>query len=84
MSRNLLHRTKLEAFKEFLDAHDVPHRPGRGDYQVLQVRWSDKHWAGVYTRNSMAEHYTNDPQLNFLVRWFCRESKLNRRKEEIA
>lgn len=72
MSRNLLHKTKLEDFKVWLDAHHVPHRPGRGSYQALQVNMSGK-WCAVYERNDMPEHYTTEHTMDSLVRKFCRD-----------
>ena len=77
MSRSLLHITKLEEFKAFLDAEGLKHRPGKGDWQVLQVCKEDgKHWNCVYERNEMPEHYTTDRHLDGLVAKFCRSRKL--------
>lgn len=75
MSRNLLHKSKLEAFKSWLDANGIPNRPGKGDFQLLQVCKDGKHWNCIYSRIEMAEHVTVDRHLESLVRRFCREMK---------
>jgi len=74
MSRSLLHKTKLEAFKLWLDSQEILHRPGKGDYQVLQVCKDGKHWNCVYTRHEMPEHFTTDRHLDSLVAKFCRQA----------
>lgn len=71
--RNLMHKTKLEEFKAWLDAEGISHRPGRGNYQALQVRKDGTHWNCVYERNEMPEHYSTDRHLDPLVRKFCRQ-----------
>ena len=75
MSRNILHITKLEEFKAWLDRQNIPHRPGKGFYQVLQICKDGKHWNCVYQRNDMPEHYTTDRHLDSLVARFCRERR---------
>lgn len=74
MARNLLHKTKLEDFKAWLDAQAIAHRPGRGDWQVLQVLIGTQ-WHVVYERNHMPEHFTTVRHLDKLVASFCRERK---------
>lgn len=78
--RNLLHKTKLNEFKAWLDSEGVEHRPGRGDYQVLQVCIDRKHWLGVYERNVMLEHYSTDRRLDPIVRRYCRQRENHRVK----
>lgn len=56
--RNLLHKNKLTQFQDYLDVHGIPHRPGRGDWEVLQVQTPDRKWAVIYRRNHMPEHLT--------------------------
>lgn len=75
MSRCLLHISKLDEFKKFLDAEGLKHRPGKGFYQVLQVCKDGKHWNNVYQRNHMPEHYTTDRHLDSLVIKFARKAK---------
>ena len=38
MSRILLHITRLDAFKAWLESQGFKHRPGKGAYQELQVQ----------------------------------------------
>ena len=73
MSRCLLHKTKLEDFKKFLDKKGIQHRTGRGGYQVLQVCKNGKNWNCVYERDSMPEHFTTDIHLDSLAAAFCRD-----------
>ncbi len=75
MSRCLLHITKIEEFKSWLTDQGIPHRPGKGFYQVIQVCKDGKHWNNIYTRHHMPEHFTNDRHLDSLVAKFCRERK---------
>ena len=75
MSRNMLHVTALDDFKLWLDANSIPHRPGRGDYQVLQVCKDGQHWNCIYWRHHMPEHYTADRHLDSIVARFCRDRR---------
>ena len=72
MSRSLLHKTKLEEFKAWLDSEGVKHRPGKGEWQVLQVCKDGKHWNSVFIRLDMPEHFTTDKRLDSLVMKYCR------------
>jgi len=76
MSRCLLHISKLDAFKSWLDKEGIAHRPARGDYQVLQVCKDGKHWNCVYSRHDMPEHYKTDKHLDNLVIKFTREARV--------
>ncbi len=75
MSRNLLHKSKLAIFIEWLDANGVAHRPPRGDYQVLQIKMHNFVWMCIFDRDVAPEHYTNDRRLNVLIRRFIKETK---------
>lgn len=79
MSRNLLHVSKLEDFKVWLDENGIKHRPSKNqsytNYQVLQVNHPAPHWCAVYERLGMKEHYTVDRRLESLVARFCRENR---------
>lgn len=74
MSRCLLHKTKLDAFKAWLDAAGIPHRPGKGTFQVLQVALPRKQWGVVYDRIDAPEHYTVTGPLERTVRRFLRNA----------
>jgi hypothetical protein len=73
VSKNLLHKTKLEKFIEFLDAQKIEHRKGRGEWQALQVRANGNEWYAVFERLKMPEHYSTDKRLDSLIARFCRE-----------
>lgn len=75
MSRNQLHVSKLEEFKAFLDTEGIPHQPGKGIWQVLQVCKDGTHWNCIYVRNEMPEHFTVDRHLESLVAKFARVRK---------
>lgn len=82
MSRNLLHKTKLEDFKVWLDAEGIRHRPGKGDWQILQVCKDGKQWFSVFERFVMPEHYSTDRRLDGLVAKFCRSRHLKNGEEQ--
>ena len=42
----MLHVSQLAAFKKWLDANNVKHRPGKDEYQVMQVYYGGK-WLAV-------------------------------------
>ena len=75
MSRNLLHKSKLETLKAWLESQGIQHRPPRGDYQVLQVQAKAPHWFCVFDRHTAPEHYTVDSRMEPLVRRFIRSTK---------
>lgn len=82
MSRSLLHKTKLENFKAWLDTKGIKHRPGKGLWQVLQVCKDGVHWNCVYIRHEMPEHYTTERNLDDLVVQFCRSTKASNAQGE--
>lgn len=75
MSRNLLHKTKIEAFKAWLDEKGIEHRPARGTYQVLQIKTKNGQWQCVFDRLDAPEHYTVAWPLESMVHRFIRDSK---------
>ena len=75
MSRNMLHKTHLADFTQWLEDKDYPVRPGKGDWQVLQV-WIGGVWYAVYERLFMPEHLTvAGNKLEKLVRKFYDDRK---------
>lgn len=74
-NRNLLHVSKVEDFKAYLDEIGVEHRPGRGEYELLQVH-VDGAWPKLYSRLKMPEHVTVQNALIPLVTAFIHRSKL--------
>ena len=69
MSKCLLHKDKLQAFKDWLDSKGINHRESKDTYQVHQV-YQQGQWMGIYQRASMIEHLTVDVRLEELVRAF--------------
>ena len=82
MSRCLLHKNKLENFKLWLDKKQIPHRPGRGEFQVLQVALPDGRWGVVYDRIVAPEHYTVTAPMEHIVRCFVQARNAIVRAEE--
>ena len=74
MDRALLHKDKLESFKQWLDCKGREHRPGRGEWQLLQVKHGSG-WQAIFSRLDMPEHTTVPAPLVPLVRAFIRESR---------
>lgn len=72
MSRNLLHKTKLREFIDWLDHMNIEHRPPRGSYQVLQVKTRDGQWQCIFDRDNAKEHYTVAWPLESIVRGYLR------------
>jgi len=75
VSRNLLHKTKLDAFKAWLDKNYIEHRAARGDFQVLQVKTESGQWQCVFDRLDATEHYTVASPIEHMVRRFIRSEK---------
>ena len=75
MSRNLLHVSHLPSFQEFLIRNFIPFRPGRGNFQVLQIQLEDGQWACIYNRLEMPEHYSVDRRLDPLVKSYIKTMK---------
>ena len=67
--RDLLHVSKLDAFKRYLTTKSIPYREGKGDYQVMQVYYKNK-WIPIYRRNEMPEHFSIHVEMCKLVRDF--------------
>lgn len=75
MSRCLLHKTKLDAFKQWMDANGIEHRPGRGDFQVEQIKTKSGQWQCIFDRLDAKEHYTVAAPIEHLVRRFLAAQK---------
>ena len=75
MSRCLLHKSRLEAFRTYLTERGIEHRPGRGDFQVLQVMTGKSSWQVIYDRLNAPEHYTVTGPLEPTVRKFIKETR---------
>ncbi len=77
--RRTLHKTKLDDFKLYLDSHGIAYRPGKGDYQVLQVQ-TGKGWQSIYGKNNMTEHFSVQDKLMPTVRLFLNSSKKSKKQ----
>jgi hypothetical protein len=75
VSRCLLHKTKLEPFKAWLSGQGIEHRPGRGDYQILQVLTKNGQWQCIFDRNVAPEHYTVAEPIEYMVRRFIQSGR---------
>ncbi|WP_143757418.1 hypothetical protein [Burkholderia singularis] len=75
MSRCLLHKTKLESFKSWMTETGIEHRPGRGDFQILQIKTKNGQWQCIFDRIEAPEHYTVAWPLEPIVRRFIRANK---------
>jgi hypothetical protein len=74
-NRALLAKHRLEEFKAWLTAKGVPHRPGRGHYEVLQVHYKPPQWQVLFFRDKDSPHYTVPDPLYPLVRSFIDTTK---------
>lgn len=73
--RCTLHVNKLEAFKVWLQDNDFDYRPGKGEYQVLQVQTKRHGWQVVFKRADMPEHYSINDKLYPIVKRFIKEGR---------
>lgn len=75
MHKHTLHKSRLDAFKLWLTGEGYEHRPGRGDYQVLQVLTTLSGWQVVFTSEKDTDHYTVNKKLMPLVDEFIRSKR---------
>lgn len=73
--RNTLHKTKLEAFKAWLDYKWIPYREGKGKWQVLQVFTNEYGWQCIFSKLNAPEHFSVNEKLMPTVRKFLNETK---------
>lgn len=72
--RNLLHVSRLEAFKEWLINDGWRICSKRGIYEVLRAKKGDR-WVIVYRKTDAEEHYSVRDADCSIVRRFIREAK---------
>jgi hypothetical protein len=58
-----LTKDTLEEFKAWLDSKGIAHRPGKGEWQVLQVYVEDHGFQVLFT-NKRGEYTANDKLYN--------------------
>ena len=68
--RALLHKDKVADFANWCGENGVTTRPGKGDWELLQVNFPAGQWNKVYARVNMPEHTTVQDALVPLVRDF--------------
>jgi hypothetical protein len=78
-ARNLLHKTRLNDFKFFLDDKGLAYRQGKGTYQVLQVQHPVLGWQSIYEKLEAPEHYSVPDKLIPLVMEFIKYNRDERR-----
>lgn len=69
MKRGILHRSKLEEFKEWLTAQNIPTRPGKGQWQLFQISTPEHGWQVVFD-NCNPEHLSLNGKLVPIVEAF--------------
>jgi hypothetical protein len=79
-NRCMLHISKLDAFKAYLNDQEIAHRPGKGEYQVLQVLTELFGWKCIYRKLEMPEHYSLDDKLVPLVYRFLGKDAPERKR----
>ena len=71
-NRYTLHKNKLDDFKGYLDSKGIAYRPGKGEWQALQVLTPRDGWQCVFNRADMPEHHTVQDKLMPIVRAYLR------------
>ena len=74
MSRSLLAKSRLNAFKVWLSENGIEHRPGKDLWQVLQVKVGNG-WQCVFDRIEGTVHYTVAQPLESTVRKFIKDTR---------
>lgn len=72
--RNVLHHNHMEPFRAWLDSKGIEHRPGRGAYEVMQIKQGSE-WRAVFTKARAPEHVSVPETLVALVRRFLRDRR---------
>lgn len=73
--RSVLHKSSLDAFKEWLSVNGYEFRNGKGCYQVMQVNVNGKFTPVYDSAKHSREHYSVQDELMPTVRAFLRSSK---------
>ena len=82
--RDLLHKSKLEDFKNWCFENRISIRPGKDTFQVLQVCHPVLGWGVIYDRIEAKEHYTVDKKtLNIVFSYItARKTAFGKRSEK--
>jgi len=75
-----MRKTHLPQFLDYLDFKGIKHRPGKGKYEVLQIRIAQrggqKIWSTLHERESDDIFYTVSATSEGIVSRFYRQSRL--------
>lgn len=75
MITGLLQLSALDAFKAWLESQDIPYRPGKGQYEALQI-FVGPEWAKLYHKDRIVSHLVVQERLVPLVRRFVSEASI--------
>jgi hypothetical protein len=73
--RCTLHKDKLDEFKTWLDGRNIVHRPGLGEWQVLQVLTPEYGWQCVLKSLYMPERFSVNEKLISILQKFIDETR---------
>ena len=65
-----LAKSKLDSFKTWLDDNGFAHRPGKGEWQALQVKLETDGWQILYATKATPNHLKVGEKLEGLVTRF--------------
>lgn len=78
--RDLLHKTHLNAFRQWLEKRGYVNQTPKGDYEVLRMRHvDDQHPLLVYDRIDAPEHYTTHGVAYRMATEFYRQRRAERK-----
>lgn len=84
MSRNTLHKSKLDDFKAWLLQNGFEIRRGIGEYQVMQLGKPGQMFYGIYLKQNAIEHYSVDSRIDKIVWRFLNETRRSKAKSRQA
>lgn len=73
----VLLKKDLEAFKQWLDANDIAHRPGKGEWQIMQVYVEGHGFQVLFTNKRPQAHYTSNDKLCSTIARFYHASAIS-------
>lgn len=73
--RELLHKTKLEAFGKWLESDGWALLPPKGEYEVLKAKKTGKKTLMVWHKADVKEHYVIEDKYRPLVRQFIKSER---------
>ena len=71
-NRNLLHKSKLEQFKNWLSLNGYEWREGKGYFQVIQIKSRTHGWLAIHSKLD-CDHFTVPSAHKRLVQKFIAE-----------